>query len=746
MRRLLSRRFPAIPGALVGFFFLALLAPALPRAPEEPEPPLPWAALETLPADLARVRDAAGRGSRDEVRRALEAVADDPSASGRSRAAASLRLGANALRRGRWTEAVRRLTAPDFRESAIAADALHLLGGSLPRARSEAIPALERVLDEFPDYLRTDEVRLELGRRRSAAGHHEAALVHFDAVAGAAASGLRGDALFETATTLERLGRFEEAARRFETLYYEMPTHRQSLPAGQTLSRLYRRPEVVAPTPAERYPKAMRRANGFARAGNHRRAHENYLEVARRFASAADGELVRLRIGVAEFHRGRLSASLRTLARVRRPDLLPEALYYRGESLRRLGRRTTQSQVLEELLALETEHPFAHLALNSLARARLAVNDREAALPYLARIAESHPVGPHGLFARWHVLWDRYRNGELEGTAAAFEQVAREHPGDFMAGQFLYFAGRTLELTGDPEAAARRYREVFLGYRNSFYGREAAERLREIAGPETIENPLTAPELLLDRFRIRRTKEAARIRELHAARFAERALAATRRAAGQGAPDDGAFHAMRGYLLSGRNSTVPAIQALRRSAPFFTSVAGEALPDAWWRLVFPLRYEDRIEELSERRDLDPFLVAALIRQESAFVARTRSPVGARGLMQVMPATGQALARLEGVPYRLARLYDPETNIRFGTRYLRQLLDEFGERPELALAGYNAGPHRVRTWTGRDLTIPRERFIEEIPFTETRNYVKLVMRNEALYRRLYPGLGQDTGPE
>ena len=129
-----------------------------------------------------------------------------------------------------------------------------------------------------------------------------------------------------------------------------------------------------------------------------------------------------------------------------------------------------------------------------------------------------------------------------------------------------------------------------------------------------------------------------------------------------------------------------------------------------------------------------------------FVPRTRSPVGARGLMQVMPATGRALARLEGVSYRTSRLYDPGVSIRFGTRYLRQLLDRFAERPELALAGYNAGPHRVRDWTDMNMAIPAEVFIEEIPFTETRNYVKLIMRNEKIYRRLYPELGKtkETG--
>ena len=714
---------------------------AIPVGAAEEFSGIPWEALEELPDGLAAVRRAATIESRADRKAALDAIADDPALSARARAAASYRLGADALRRGRWTEAEERLTAPVLTDSELGADALHILGRSLPGVRrSDGIALLRRVVEEFPEYGDRDRLRFDLGRRLARAGEREEALIHLDAAAEGGFT-LRGEALAAKAAALERLGRREEAARTLEVLYYDMPTHGESLPAGRQLSKLYKRRDVQNPSDAEKYPRAMRRAAGFARAGNHRKAHENYLEVARRFASAADSELVRLRIGVAEHHRRRLSASLRTLARIKRPDLLPEALYYRGESLRRLERRTTQQRVLEELLALEQEHPFGERALYSMARAQLARNDRVAALPYLARLAEAYPTGQHGLFARWHVLWDRYRNDDLDGTAEEFERAARENPGDFMAGQFLYFAGRSRERTGDPEGAADLYREVFVGYQHSYYGRMAAERLEEMGEREALVNPLSEPHRLLERFRVQRTAEAARVEELYAAGYGERARDAALAAARRGLPDDPAFEAMRAWLLADANKAVQAIQALRRAAPFHTSAAGEALPDAWWRILYPLRFEERILERSGQWELDPYLIASLIRQESVFVPRTRSPVGARGLMQVMPATGRALARLEGVSYRTSRLYDPGVSIRFGTRYLRQLLDRFASRPELALAGYNAGPHRVRDWTDMNMKIPAEVFIEEIPFTETRNYVKLILRNEKIYRRLYPDLGE-----
>ena len=740
-----SRRIGA--GAAVVFLAVTLgQTGATPPQDRGPDPEafagIPWQSLEELPQGLAAVRRAATIESRTDRQKALSAIADDPALSTRSRAAASYRFGADALRRGRWTEAEKRLTAPELSGSELTADALHLLGKSLPGVRrKEGIALLRRVLDEFPDYGDKHRLRFDLGRRLARSGAREEALVHLEAAATEGSFELRGEALAAAAGVLARLGRREEAARSLETLYYDMPTHEASLPAGRQLSKLYKRRDVKTPSAAEKYPRAMRRAAGFARAGNHRKAHENYREVARRFAKAGDAELVNLQIGIQEHHRGRLSASLRTLARIKREDLRPAALYYRGESLRRLERRTTQRRVLEELLALEQEHEFGERALYSLARSQLAENDRVAAVPFLARLAEAYPTGRHGLFARWHVLWDRYRNGDLDGTAREFERAARENPGEFMAGQFLYFAGRSLARTGDPEGAARLYREVFIGYQHSFYGRMAAELLEEMGRLEALASPLSEPQRLLERFQIHRTAEAERIEDLYAAGYGERArdaaLAATRR----GLPDDPAFEAIRAWLLADDDEHVPAIQALRRAAPFHTSAAGEALPDAWWRLLYPLRFEERIQERSDQRELDPYLVASLIRQESVFVPRTRSPVGARGLMQVMPATGRALARLEGVSYRTSRLYDPGVSIRFGTRYLRQLLDQFASRPELALAGYNAGPHRVKDWTDMNMTIPAEVFIEEIPFTETRNYVKLILRNEMIYRRLYPELGK-----
>jgi soluble lytic murein transglycosylase len=159
--------------------------------------------------------------------------------------------------------------------------------------------------------------------------------------------------------------------------------------------------------------------------------------------------------------------------------------------------------------------------------------------------------------------------------------------------------------------------------------------------------------------------------------------------------------------------------------------------EALLRLVYPFPYREIIERETRRHDLDPFLVAGLIRQESGFQPAARSPAGALGLMQIMPATGTALARQLGIGnFRAGRLTEPELNVRMGTRYLATMLARYGGRTTDALVAYNAGPTRMNRWRAFPEHGDPELFAERIPFEETRDYVRIVLTNTAIYRALY----------
>jgi soluble lytic murein transglycosylase len=169
----------------------------------------------------------------------------------------------------------------------------------------------------------------------------------------------------------------------------------------------------------------------------------------------------------------------------------------------------------------------------------------------------------------------------------------------------------------------------------------------------------------------------------------------------------------------------------------------EAAPQGFWRLAFPLPYRTDLERYARERSLDPYMVAAVVRQESAFNPKAVSPSKAYGLTQILPSTGRDLSRrLKVRAFNTLMLFQPALNLQLGTYYLRWLVDSLDGNWEAALASYNAGKTRAVAWMSwADFREPAE-FIETIPFNETRNYVQIVLRNADMYRRLY---GQHAAP-
>ena len=148
---------------------------------------------------------------------------------------------------------------------------------------------------------------------------------------------------------------------------------------------------------------------------------------------------------------------------------------------------------------------------------------------------------------------------------------------------------------------------------------------------------------------------------------------------------------------------------------------------------FPIAYKDEIKKVSKQTNIEPTLIYAIARQESAFKESAKSPVGARGLMQVMPATAKETARKSGIQHRTEDLYTAEHNITIGGYYLSELLNQFNGNRILAAAAYNAGPHRVTRWMSKSNdTLPHDVWIETIPFKETRHYVQNVLSFSVIY--------------
>jgi soluble lytic murein transglycosylase len=152
---------------------------------------------------------------------------------------------------------------------------------------------------------------------------------------------------------------------------------------------------------------------------------------------------------------------------------------------------------------------------------------------------------------------------------------------------------------------------------------------------------------------------------------------------------------------------------------------------------YPLAFWQLIQQKSQERGLDPYLVVALIRQESLFDTHARSPAAALGLMQLLQPTAARVAKQIGIAVPTSEmLFDPDVNLTLGMQYLKDLLARYSNNRQKAIAAYNAGESAVDRWEKEIPSDDIEEFVERIPYVETRGYVKLVLRNQQIYKSLY----------
>jgi len=303
------------------------------------------------------------------------------------------------------------------------------------------------------------------------------------------------------------------------------------------------------------------------------------------------------------------------------------------------------------------------------------------------------------------------------------------YPGTSNARSGRYWTARSHETLGHEDRAADIYREILATQADDFYSRHARSRLDE-STPLAIEAPLLPTEPwpedpALDRARWLSHSGLDEL-ALHELEGQENAVA-----------DRRAFCAQKAVVLAHLGQRRDSIQSLVCAFPALGKAHQSIVPEDAQQLYYPLDFRSIIEQRANEQELSPNLVFAMVRQESAFDAEARSWAGARGLMQLMPATGKEVAQRLGLSYSSSRLNDPDFSVRLGTRYFRQVLDMFDDNQELALAGYNGGPYRIKKlWRQAGSNPELDRFVEGLSLEETKTYVKRILLFEASYHRLY----------
>lgn len=731
----MTRRVPARLVALVVAWTCSLPAlradaPAASGSPVAPRPSwssgLSPGSVWIEPVPLTPVESALRQALRDPQRSPeglLQAAQREPGSVGSGLA----RLGAAWLliESGRGAEALAHLEHADVALTALGDYAQFLTGRALEaRAQpSAAAEAYRRAATLAPDRPLACAALARAAEALAADRQAEAALAGFEQALSSCSSG-RARLLARIAEIRDSQGPSLAAAEAYARLEREHPASPQARAAAPRLRAL--EPLLPAVEPAERAARAARRALQIFAAGDWAEA-ERALATALPHVSGETAEELRVRYGRALLARKRTRQALPVLARV------PATSAYAAEAAYHLARAEPKLEArlrrYEDTAARFRGSPWAEEALLALAAHYQKDALDTQALPYYRRLVQEYPDGRYTDRSAWRVGWGDYRAGRFDDAARTWEWAARTRSETYFTPGFLYWSGRARQQLGDAARARALLGEAVQRFKRHYHGQRASQVLAALGGEPTPSAALVArlgPQGdELSEVQVARVRQLMLIERLDEAREELRAL-----------PPSPAVQATIAWIDWREGRLRPAINAMKRAFPGYVGRAGDLLPDDVLRILYPLEHRQDIEARARATGLDPALVAALICQESTFDAGAVSSAGARGLMQVMPATARSMARSLGLRYRPQALHDARFSLELGTAYLRGLLERFGGRAELALAAYNAGPHRVDKWTGGRADVPLEEFVESIPFTETRNYVMTILAAREQYRRLY----------
>ena len=550
------------------------------------------------------------------------------------------------------------------------------------------------------------------------------------------------------AAAQERTGDLEGAARRYEEMGARLTAVRLRLAlsadstAASGVSRDQLRRDLVATITAGGPAAEVRGAIGlldsvFApltveeellvaraadEAGLAARAAQGYPKA---LSAGLGGQAERYGYASALARLGRNAEAAAQFKLVRSPSwAVASAAYLRARSLVRDGQAV---QGRAELVEIPVKYPRdttpASSALFLLGDLASDAQADRLARTYYRRAAVRYPTSRFAAAARFRAAMVELLTGDAAMAAREFDELARRHPRSDEAPASVYWAGRAWAIAGDSVKAHARWRKATQGDPASYYASLAARRLGLPAwvppqAPDTFvpvpdADSSVARAALLGRLGLATEARWEQDRLVKSAESSSERLLAV-------------ANALRGQGLASQ-----AIQLARKA------LAKGAPADArTYRLLYPVVHQDALLAEASEQGLDPSFVAALIRQESMFNPTATSPAGARGLMQVMPQLGGKLATSLSYPvWDPVLLYQPDVSLQLGSYHLQELAVRYTE-PGHVLAAYNAGASRVERWAKRTGVDDPEVFAERIPFVETRGYVRIISRNQELYRSLY----------
>lgn len=549
-------------------------------------------------------------------------------------------------------------------------------------------------------------------------------------------------ALLISARAFAQSGDSVRALDAYRRIYFFAPASAESAQAQTMIPQLA---STLAPANEN---EAKVRAEKLFDARRYNDSYQAYSDALSRFPNLANTQnQLRRGIAAANARRPEAAAVLNNIP-VSAGETRAEALFYLAQTYARSRQWEQVRATIDELRRSSPNSAFLPRALVSAAQfADDAKNDADAGFFRRAAV-NAAPGSVEVVQAQFDLAWQAHEARNFSESS----KLLTEHLAYYVdknndnRGRAGYWAARDSERAGKLAEARALYQGVLGRYDANWYGYLAQQRLNALKNapqqnfaPDSVVGQaianlqtVTVAEETAGPAEATRIEKAEQLNTVGIDDWALEELAV----ASATGPNSPKVNLAIAQIYRHQEDNVRGLNALKKSFPDYSQMKPEEMTRAEWDVFYPLAYWDIIVQESRARNLDPYQVAGLIRQETVFDPRAKSPARAYGLMQVLVPTATLTARKYGVNRSITAesLYEPRLNIQLGTAYLRDQIDKFG-RIEYVAAAYNAGPGRAVTWR-TSLPLEMDEWAEAVPFKETRGYVQGVVRNRLQYERLY----------
>ena len=528
------------------------------------------------------------------------------------------------------------------------------------------------------------------------------------------------------------------AAKDYQNLFYKNPLSDEGKAAGTALPSLMKALGKEYPYPGVELQEQRAQLFFDARKWREARAEFEKLQAMLHEPANPHRQLAQLRIAEARVQLRGPNSLVSSLS-LTDFDVDAERLFKLSQLYRSDKKEAEMLSAIEQLAQKYPSSKWTEEGLMAAGNYFWVGLDRNKAAAYYQRVLDNFPSGKFAYNCEWRVAWVAYLNHQPDSDDK-FTTFLRKYPVSSNAPNALYWLARNAERGGNPAHARSYYRMASERFPETYFGQHAALRLDKLGPgdedpPEFLAQippppPLRPFDEPIASGAMERWTRAQALRGIAFDSAAELELKSAYFAAGsprllfeaaQAAFDQGHFAA--------------GMQYGRLIVPNFDARRFSDVPLIVWRTLYPLPYEPALRREAAKNGFDPMLAAGLIRQESTFQADAVSHKNAVGLMQVLPQTGRLMARQLRVRYTKNSLFEPDFNLQVGMVYVTGLLRSLGA-PEYALAAFNAGEDRIALWRAERNYDEIPELVESIPFTETRDYVQIVLRNAEVYRMIY----------